>query len=221
MFILLSRSALLYCPIALLELNRLGSDRVLIDWPLDDREVGPWMTLSCASPSLPKPGGMPRFVPCTRSARNVVLKSLSARLGAGIAAFLIGTGWAGNPHPRRLRRARSRASAIDVHDGIDDIALRSRQTPGRAPGLVGVQAQSAASTVRLRSGLVLAATPSAAQMPRVALTPGLKPIRQLDRTLCEIDTRFGALRRDRVERELEYPGEGGLPAFDTPGPLAI
>ena len=98
--------------------------------------------------------------------------------------------------------------AIDMHDGIDDITLAFAADAWSRTGLVGVEAQSATSTVRLRSGLVLAAAPVAAQMPRVALTPGLKPVQQLDRTLCEIDARFGALRRDRVEQELEYPGDG-------------
>jgi len=98
--------------------------------------------------------------------------------------------------------------AIDVQDGTDDIALAFAADAWSRTGLVGVQAQATSPTVRLRSGLVLAAAPVAAQMPRVVLTPGLKPVQQLDRTLCEIDARFGALRRDRVEQELEYPAEG-------------
>ena len=96
--------------------------------------------------------------------------------------------------------------AIDVQDGTDDIALAFAVDAWSRTGLVRVNAQAPSPTVRLRSGLVLAAAPVTAQVPRIALTPGLKAVPQLDRTLCEIDARFGALRRDRVEQELEYPG---------------
>jgi hypothetical protein len=58
---------------------------------------------------------------------------------------------------------------------------------------------------------MLAAAPVATDVPRVLLTPGLKPAQQLDRTLCEIDARFGARRRDRVEQELEYPRSAAAP----------
>ena len=98
--------------------------------------------------------------------------------------------------------------AIKVHDGTDDIALAFAADAWSRTGLVSVQAQSDSLTVRLRSGLVLAAAPIEAGMPRIALTPELKPAQQLDRTLCEIDVRYGALRRERVEQELEYPGDG-------------
>jgi hypothetical protein len=41
--------------------------------------------------------------------------------------------------------------------------------------------------------------------PRLPLTPAVKPLQQLDRTLCEIEQRFGASRREWVALELEYP----------------
>jgi hypothetical protein len=60
--------------------------------------------------------------------------------------------------------------------------------------------------VKLRSGLVLVAQPVAQGTPRLPLAPGLKPVQQLDRTLCEITERYGASRRDWVKLELEYAG---------------
>lgn len=38
------------------------------------------------------------------------------------------------------------------------------------------------------------------------LVPSLKPVQQLDCTLCEIAERFGAARREWVMMELEYAG---------------
>ena len=65
---------------------------------------------------------------------------------------------------------------------------------------------SAAGPVRLRSGLTIEAQPRPPQSPRLPLPPSLKPVRQLDRTLCEIEQRFGAARRGWVMLELEYAG---------------
>jgi hypothetical protein len=42
---------------------------------------------------------------------------------------------------------------------------------------------------------------------RLPLTPGLNPMQQLDRTICEIDARFGAARSEWVRMELEYAGQ--------------
>jgi hypothetical protein len=50
------------------------------------------------------------------------------------------------------------------------------------------------------------AQPAAGGMPRVPLAPALRPVQQLDRTLCEIAERYGASRRDVVMQEMEYPG---------------
>lgn len=65
---------------------------------------------------------------------------------------------------------------------------------------------SALGPVKLRSGLVLVARPAPPDTPRMPLTPGIKPVRQLDRTLCEIAERFGEARRDWAAIGLEYPG---------------
>lgn len=95
--------------------------------------------------------------------------------------------------------------AVDVSDGIDDIALALAADAWTRTGHVGVAA-SAPGPVRLRSGLVLAARPVPSDAPRLPLAPGLKPVQQLDRTLCEIGERYGAARRDWVTLELEYGG---------------
>jgi hypothetical protein len=63
--------------------------------------------------------------------------------------------------------------------------------------------------VRLKSGLVLVARPAAAGSPRVPLSPALRPVQQLDLTLCEIAERYGAVRRERVMQEMEYPRPDG------------
>ena len=94
---------------------------------------------------------------------------------------------------------------IDVQDGSDDIALAFAADAWSRTGRVSVAA-SAARPVRLRSGLVLMAGPVAEGTPRLPLAPALKPVQQLDRTLCEIAERFGAARRDWVMQEMEYPG---------------
>ena len=74
-------------------------------------------------------------------------------------------------------------------------------------GRVEVEATSATGSVRLRSGITLAASPATPNAPRLPLQPALKPLQQLDRTLCEIGERFGAARREWVMLEMEYPGQ--------------
>jgi transcriptional regulator GlxA family with amidase domain len=95
--------------------------------------------------------------------------------------------------------------AVDVHDGIDDIALAFATDAWSRTGRVSVEA-SAAGPVRLRSGLMLVAHPVDGRRPRLPLAARLEPVRQLDRTLCEIAERFGAERQEWVRMELEYPG---------------
>lgn len=96
----------------------------------------------------------------------------------------------------------------EVQDGMDDIALALAADAWSRVGRVRVEAASASGPVRLKSGLVLVAQPSADGSPRLPLSPGLKPVQQLNRTLCEIAERYGDARRDRVMLEMEYPGTG-------------
>lgn len=94
---------------------------------------------------------------------------------------------------------------LDVHDGMDDIALALAADAWSRTGRVSVEAASPSGAVRLRSGLrLLTQQPSGS--PRLPLTAGLTPVAQLDRTLCEIAERQGAARRDRVLLEMEYAG---------------
>lgn len=94
---------------------------------------------------------------------------------------------------------------VEVADGSDDIALAFAVDGWSRTGLVSTQAVSARSPVRLRSGLALSTRPAVDEAQRVPLAPGLKPVQQLDRTLCDIESHLGPQRRDRVEQELEYP----------------
>ncbi len=100
---------------------------------------------------------------------------------------------------------RDEQRSVDVHDGIDDIALALAVDAWSRTGHVSVQA-AAGGPVTLRSGLVLMAQPAAKRTPRLPLAPSLKPVQQLDQTLCEIGERYGASRRDWVMLEMEYPG---------------
>jgi hypothetical protein len=95
--------------------------------------------------------------------------------------------------------------SVDVDGGMSDIALALAADAWTRTGRVSVDA-SAAGPVRLRSGLTLEAQPRPPQSPRLPLSPSLKPVRQLDRTLCEIERRFCAARRGWVMLELEYAG---------------
>jgi putative intracellular protease/amidase len=98
--------------------------------------------------------------------------------------------------------------SVDVRDGLDDIALAFAVDAWSRTGRVTVDA-SASGPVTLRSGLVLVARPAAQGTRRLPLAPALKPAQQLDRTLCEIAERFGAVRCEWVMMELEYAGATG------------
>ncbi len=86
---------------------------------------------------------------------------------------------------------------------------RSPPTHGRALDTSTVQA-AAPAPVKLRSGITLLPDAAAEDAARLPLTPDLKPMEQLDRTLCEIDARFGTARSEWVRMELEYPGRAGV-----------
>ncbi len=94
--------------------------------------------------------------------------------------------------------------AVDVRDGIDDIALAFAADAWSRTGYVDVVAAGPKS-VRLRSGLMLAGQQVPEGTARLPLAAALEPVRQLDRTLCEIAARYGDAARDRVQMELEYP----------------
>lgn len=92
---------------------------------------------------------------------------------------------------------------VDVQDGMDDISLAFAADAWSRTGHITVDA-SAAGPVKLRSGMVLAAQPASQDIPRLPLEPTLKPLQQLDRTLCDIGEHFGDARREWVMMELEY-----------------
>lgn len=94
---------------------------------------------------------------------------------------------------------------VDVHDGMDDVALALVADAWSRTGRVSVEAASPSGPVQLKSGLRLLAT-QPDESPRLPLAEGLKPVPQLDRTLCEIAARQGDARRDRVLLEMEYAG---------------
>jgi hypothetical protein len=95
---------------------------------------------------------------------------------------------------------------VDVRNGSDDIALAFATDAWSRTGRVSVSAVSPVGPVTLRSGLVLLAQPAKENTPRVPLTADLKPMQQLNRTLCEIARRYGASRREWVMLEMEYAG---------------
>jgi putative intracellular protease/amidase len=95
---------------------------------------------------------------------------------------------------------------VDVQNGTDDIALALATDAWMRTGHVGVDAASASGPVTLRSGLVLVAQPAREASRPLPLSSSLKPVQQLDRTLCEIAARHGDARRDWVMQEMEYPG---------------
>jgi transcriptional regulator GlxA family with amidase domain len=94
--------------------------------------------------------------------------------------------------------------SVDVQDGIDDVALALVADAWSRTGHVAVHAASMAGPVKMRSGLVLMAQPASKDTERVPLAPALKPMEQLNRTLCEISERYGDSRRDWVMLEMEY-----------------
>jgi putative intracellular protease/amidase len=99
------------------------------------------------------------------------------------------------------------AWGVVVQEGMDDIALALAADAWSRTGRVSVHAESASSgTVRLRSGMPLAVDAATPDTPRLPLAPALKPLQQLDRSLCEIEQRFGAARREWVVLEMEYSG---------------
>ncbi len=79
---------------------------------------------------------------------------------------------------------------VDVVDGMDDIALAFAADAWSRTGHITVQAV-APGPVKLRSGITLLPDAAAEDAARLPLTPNLKPMEQLDRTLCEIGSRFG------------------------------
>ncbi|WP_129780432.1 DJ-1/PfpI family protein [Peristeroidobacter soli] len=95
---------------------------------------------------------------------------------------------------------------VEVTDGMDDIALAFTADAWSRTGHVTVQT-AAPGPVRLRSGITLLPDPAIEDAPSVTLAADLKPMEQLDRTLCEIGGRFGDARREWVMMELEYPGQ--------------
>lgn len=100
---------------------------------------------------------------------------------------------------------------VEVRDGMDDVSLALATDAWERTGRVRVEAVSPSGPVRLRSGLMLMARPAAAgdeRAPRLPLSATLKPVPQLDRTLCEIAARHGGARRDWVMQEMEYPAQG-------------
>lgn len=94
---------------------------------------------------------------------------------------------------------------VNVHNGMDDIVLALVTDAWSRTGHVRVEAASASGPVTLRSGLVLAARPAGNDLPRLPLARELKPVQQLDRTLCEIGERYGHALREWVMAEMEYP----------------
>ena len=104
----------------------------------------------------------------------------------------------------RLAFWRHEVWTLELRDGLDDLALAFAADAWARTGRVTVTPAGDGS-VTLRSGLVIAAGPAPADGRRLPLAAAGKPMQQLDRTLCEIDRRFGSSRREWVAMELEYP----------------
>lgn len=92
---------------------------------------------------------------------------------------------------------------VNVEPGMDDITLAFTADAWSRTGHIEVHAVAPAP-VKLRSGLTLLPQPVSDDAPLLPLTHGLTPIQQLERTLCEIGSRFGEARREWVMMELEY-----------------
>ena len=102
---------------------------------------------------------------------------------------------------------RNERRSIEVRNGSDDIALALVADAWSRSGRANVEAVSDSGPVTLRSGLVLMAQPSSSgKAPPLPVSATLKPVQQLDRTLCEIGARHGMARRNWVMLEMEYPG---------------
>lgn len=96
---------------------------------------------------------------------------------------------------------------VPVRDGMDDVALALTADAWSRTGRVSVHAESASSdAVALRSGMRLMAQRPDRDRPRLPLATAMPPLQQLDATLCQIQQRFGALRREWVVLEMEYSG---------------
>lgn len=100
--------------------------------------------------------------------------------------------------------------AVNVRDGMDDIALAFAADAWSRTGLIDVVA-AGMPRVKLRSGLTLLAQRTPDIGERMPLATAVQPVRQLDRTLCEIGERFGAAASERVRMELEYPAVPSCP----------
>jgi hypothetical protein len=83
-----------------------------------------------------------------------------------------------------------------VTNGSDDIALALAADAWSRTGRVSVVAASASNGVMLRSGLNLVTKPAADGSPRLPLADGVKPMQQLERSLCEIHQRYGDSRHE-------------------------
>jgi putative intracellular protease/amidase len=99
---------------------------------------------------------------------------------------------------------RDERRSLEVQDGSDDVTLAFTADAWSRTGHVSVEATSSSGPVKLRSGLVLLAQAADDETLHLPLTPGLKPVQQLDRTLCEIAGRYGVSRREWVMLEMEY-----------------
>jgi transcriptional regulator GlxA family with amidase domain len=139
-------------------------------------------------------------------------KALAAELGVDSwspahdsSRFGLDAGRAWNYALNKVALWRHERWSVEVRDGMDDVALALAADAWSRTGRVSVEA-AAPAPVKLRSGLVLLPQAAAQDRPRLPLAPGLKPEQQLDRTLCEIEGRFGAERREWVMMEMEYAG---------------
>jgi len=107
---------------------------------------------------------------------------------------------------RGLTSRRNRCRAAARATGSDDVALALASDAWSRTGWVEVEEAATQASVRLRSRLVLAArTDAPAGTPRLQLDAAARPSQQLERTLCDIERRYGARSRDRVEQEMEVP----------------
>jgi len=96
---------------------------------------------------------------------------------------------------------------VDVRDGSDDIALALTADAWSRTGRVDVEpASPSGDRVTLRSGLVMRVPPAAGDAPRLPFAADLKPMQQLDRTLCEIRQQLGESRFEWALLEMEYRG---------------
>jgi hypothetical protein len=86
--------------------------------------------------------------------------------------------------------------SANVTNGSDNIALALAADAWSRTGRVSVVAASTSNGVMLRSGLKLVTKPAADGSPRLPLADGVKPMQQLERSLCEIHQRYGDSRHE-------------------------